>query len=94
MFLMDDLLFRSLGISLKPFDMIWYFELIRDYALKEKYNIKRINNLIKENRLLFEIGEITEESYKEKHRLLLEELEKAQEIMENLSKDIKIQEGI
>ena len=65
--------------------VIWISELMRDYALKEKYNIKNINNQIKENRLLFEIGEMTEEEYKEKHELLLEELEKAKEVTEKLS---------
>ena len=72
MFLIDDF-------------VIWISELMTDYALKEKYNIKNINNQIKENRLLFEIGEIAEEEYKEKHELLLEELEKAKEVTEKLS---------
>lgn len=94
MFLIDDLLLRGLGLSIKPFDMLWLLELMRDYALKEKYNIKRINNQIKENRLLFEIGEVTEEEYQEKNAILLEELEKAKSIMENLSKDVQIQEGV
>ena len=76
---------RSLGLSMKPFDVIWMLELMRDYALKEKYNIKRINNQIKENRLLFEIGEVTEKEYEEKHELLLGEFEKAKEIIEELS---------
>lgn len=67
------------------FGIMWLVKLMRDYALKEKYNIKRINNQIKENRLLFEIGETTEEEYKEKHEILLEELETAKEVMENLS---------
>ena len=71
--------------------MIWLTKTMRDYALKEKYNIKEINNQIKENRLLFEIGDIREEEYKEKHELLLEELEKAKEVTENLS-DIGIAE--
>lgn len=94
MFIIDDLILRAFGLSMKPFDMIWLMELMRDYALKEKYNIKRINNQIKENRLLFEIGEIAEKEYREKHELLLEELEKAKEIMEKLSRDITIQEGV
>lgn len=94
MFFIDDFLLSTLGISLKPFDAIWLLELIRDYALKEKYNIRKINNKIKENRLLFEIGETTEEEYKKRHELLLEELERANEIMENLSNDVKIQEGV
>ena len=91
MFLIDDLLLRALGLSMKPFDLIWILELMRDYALKEKYNIKAVTDKIKENRLLFEIGEITEEEYNEEHELLLEELEKAKEVIEKLS-DVKIAE--
>ena len=94
MFIIDDLLLRAVGLSIKPFDLLWYLELMKDYALKEKYNIGKINNQIKENRLLFEIGEVTEEDYQERHELLLEELEKAKEVIENLSKDIRIQEGV
>ena len=66
------------------FGIIWLVKLMRDYALKEKYSIKAINNQIKENRLLLEIGEITEKEYKEKHELLLGELEKAKEVTEEL----------
>ena len=91
MFLIDDLLLRALGLSMKPFDLIWILELMRDYALKEKYNIKAVTDKIKENRLLFEIGEITEEEYNEKHEILVEELEKAKEVIEKLS-DVKIAE--
>lgn len=93
MLIIDDLL-KSLKVLVKPFDVIWIMQLLRDYALKEKYNIKQINNQIKENRLLFEIGEITEKDYKEKHKLLLEELETAKEVLEKLSKDIEIREGM
>jgi len=85
MILVDDLILRAFGLSLKPFDLIWIMELMRDYALKEKYNLKKINNQIKENSLLFEIGEISEEEYDEKKELLKERLEKAKQIMENLS---------
>lgn len=92
MFLIDDLLLRAVGLSLKPFDMIWMLELLRNYALKEKYNLKCINDQIKENRLLFEIGELSEEKYKEKHELLLEQRKEAEEIMANLSQDMVIQE--
>lgn len=74
--------------------LIWLSELMRDYALKEKYNVEAINNQIKENRLLFEIGEITKEEYKEKHELLLGELKTAKEVMERLSKNIEVKEGI
>ena len=91
MIIIDDLL-KSLKVLVKPFDVIWVMQLLRDYALKERYNIKQINNQIKENRLLFEIGEIAEKEYKEKHKLLLEELETANEVLEKMSKDVEIQE--
>jgi len=92
MILIDDLILQSLGMSLKPFDLIWIMELIRDYGLKEKYNIGKINNQIKENRLLFEIGEITEEEHNEKNAVLIEKLEIAKRIMENLS-EVQISEA-
>jgi len=92
MFLIDDLVLRAVGISLKPFDMIWMLELLRNYALQEKYNIQKIDHQIKEKRLLFEIGEITREEYEEENRLLLEERQKAEEIMASLSEDMKIRE--
>lgn len=92
MFLIDDLLLRTVGLSLKPFDMIWMLELLRNYALREQYNLKEINNQIKENRLLFEMGELSEEKYKEKNELLLEQRKEAEEIMANLSEDMVIRE--
>ena len=92
MFLIDDLVLRAVGISLKPFDMIWMLELLRNYALQEKYNLQKIGSQIKENRLLFEIGEITKEEYEQENELLLEERKKAEEIMASLSQDMKIQE--
>ena len=91
MILVDDLILRMFGISLKPFDLIWIMELMKDYALKEKYSLKKINAQIKENSLLFEIEEISEEEYNEKKELLKERLEKAKQIMENLS-NVQIKE--
>ena len=93
MFIIDDVILRTLGFSLQPFDMIWLLELMRDYGLKEKYDLKKINNQIKENRLLFELGELDEAAYKAKHELLMQELERAQEITETLS-NISITEGM
>ncbi|MEK6808350.1 MAG: gas vesicle protein GvpG [Nanoarchaeota archaeon] len=78
MFLIDDFL-------------IWLSETMRDFALKEKYNLKEINNKIKENRLHFEIKEITEKEYKKRHKILLEELENAKDATERMS-EIKINE--
>ncbi len=92
MFLIDDLLLRTVGLSLKPFDMIWMMELLRNYALREQYNLKEINNHIKENRLLFEMGELNQEEYREKNELLLEQRKKAEEVIANLSQDMVIRE--
>ncbi len=92
MFLIDDLLLRTVGLSLKPFDMIWMLELLRNYALREQYNLKEINNHIKENRLLFEMGELNQEEYKEKNELLLGQRKEAEEIIANLSQDMVIRE--
>jgi len=40
-------------------------EMLRDYSYQTMVgeNLKRINNLIKENRLLYELGELTKEKY-------------------------------
>ncbi|MBI3052203.1 hypothetical protein HYY74_07170 [Candidatus Woesearchaeota archaeon] len=92
MFILDDVILRALGFSLQPFDMIWLLELIRDYGLREKYDIKKINNRIKENRLLLELGELDEAAYKEQHESLMRQLRIAQEIEEMLSK-VSIREG-
>ncbi len=92
MFIIDDVLLKIVGISLKPFDMIWMMELLRNYALKEKYSLKEVNGQLKENRLLFEIGELSEKEYQEKNELLLERRKEAEEIMANLSQDMTIQE--
>ena len=92
MFLIDDLLLRIVGFTLKPFDMIWMLEMLRNYALKEKYNMKEINGLIKENRLLFEIGELNKEQYHQKNELLLSRRQEAEEILANLSQDMVIHE--
>ncbi len=94
MFFIEDLFLRFFGVSLKPVDMVWILELINDYALKERYDLKEIKNQLKENRMLFELGEVKEDEYKEKNELLMERLEKASEIMMNLSDGIRIQEGI
>jgi transcription elongation GreA/GreB family factor len=60
------------GFSLPPFDMIWLMETISDHANKTwvKENQQRINNKIRENRLLFELGEITREEYDKRNKVL------------------------
>lgn len=76
-FLIDDIFLRMLGISIPPFDMIWLMETILDYVedVREKESHEKITNKIKENRLLYELGEITKEEYEKRNRELNNKLQ-------------------
>ena len=68
-FFIDDILLRTIGISIPPFDMIWLIETLEEYAretLQEDTRKITLKNL-KENRLLYELGEITLEEYESKN---------------------------
>lgn len=78
MFLLDDILFRALGISIPVFDLFWNFEQIHVFAMREIYNPEKIKNRIKENRLLFEFGELTREEYENINRDLMQDLRMAE----------------
>jgi hypothetical protein len=71
-FFIDDIFLRMLGLSVPPFDMIWLMETITDHADEERANEiqQKINNKIRENRLLYELGEITKEEYDLRNREL------------------------
>jgi 2-methylisocitrate lyase-like PEP mutase family enzyme len=71
-FLIDDIFLRTLGISLPPFDTLWLLETITDYVEDARHEEiqRRINDKIKENRLLYELGEMTKEEYENKNREL------------------------
>ena len=71
-FLIDDILLRTLGISVPPFDTLWLLETITNYVEDARHEEiqRRINDRIKENRLLYELGEITKEEYKNENREL------------------------
>ena len=75
-FLIDDLLLRTLGISIPPFDMLWLIETITDYVenVRQEESQQKINRKIKENRLLYELGEITKEEYERRSRELSQRL--------------------
>ena len=68
-FFLDDIFLRMLGFSIPPFDMIWLMETIRDYVenVSQEQTQQKINNKIKENRLLYELGEITKEEYERRN---------------------------
>ncbi len=78
MFIIDDLLLRGLGISIPGLDLIWTLEQIKDFAYRELYNPDKIKNKIKENRLIFEFGEITTDEYEKTNAKLLQELKLAE----------------
>ena len=76
-FLIDDIFLRMLGISIPPFDMIWLMETIWDYVedIREKESHEEITNKIKENRLLYELGETTKEEYEKRNKELNNKLQ-------------------
>ena len=74
-FIIDDIFLRMLGISIPPFDMIWLFETVQDFAVREAYDPEKISDSIKENRMLYELGEIAKEEYERVNAELLEALE-------------------
>jgi uncharacterized membrane protein len=76
-FFIDDIFLRMLGISMQPFDMIWLMETILDYAedIREKESHEDITNKIKENQLLYELGEITKEEYEKRNGELNDKLQ-------------------
>ncbi len=83
MFILDDMLFRGLGSlipSIPGFDMLWLLETIRDFAEKQLYNLEQITDRIKENRLLFEIGERSEKEFKQIENELKEKMKIAEEV--------------
>lgn len=61
MFLIDDILLRSLGFSIPGLDMFWIFEQILYFSRKEMYD--QIKDRLKENRMLYELGEISDDDY-------------------------------
>ncbi|MBC7079954.1 MAG: gas vesicle protein GvpG [Methanothrix sp.] len=80
MFVIDDLLLRSIGISVPGLDLIWTLEQIRGYAQRELYNPERIRNQIKETRLLYEFGEMGHEDYLERTEQLMQRLRIAEQL--------------
>lgn len=82
MFIVDDVILRSLGVSIPPFDLIWIFEQIRGFAYKEMYDPERIKDRIKENRMLYEFGEISKKEYKRIHADLSHKLKIALKVRE------------
>lgn len=75
MILVDDLLVR-------PF--VGFLEILHDMAIREAYDVEGIRDEIKENRLLYEIGDRPEGEYLDRKAELEERLEVAREAHEHL----------
>lgn len=83
MFILDDLLVR-------PFISI--LDALHTLAMNELYDVEAIQNDLKENQLLYELGERSKAEYEERRRELEEELEIARAAHEQLqNKTIEIQ---
>lgn len=81
MFVLDD-------IFVKP--LFYLLEVLHDMAIEERYDTEEIRDRIKENRLLYELGERSEEEYARRKRELTEELEVAEEARERLSGKVEV----
>lgn len=76
MFVLDDLLFR-------PF--VGIVDALHTLALDELYDVEAIEDELKENRLLYELGDRSEAEYERRKEELEEELEIAREVHEELT---------
>lgn len=82
MIVLDDLLVR-------PFVSI--IDAIHTLALSEMYDIEHLEDELKENQLLYELGERSEEEYERRKQELEQELDVAQEVHQQLrSKQIRV----
>ena len=76
MFVLDDLLFR-------PF--VGIVDALHQTALDELYDVRALEDERKENRLLYELGERSEDEYLERKEAIEADLEIAREVHERLS---------
>jgi hypothetical protein len=81
MFLLDDLLVRPL-VSIA--------DVIHAVAIEELYDIETIRNDIKENRLLYELGERSHDEYERRKDELETQLDLAEQAHENLRGKVEV----
>lgn len=84
MFLLDDLLAR-------PF--VSLLDIIHAMAVEEMYDTEAIRSELKENQLLYELGERDREEYKRRKQALERQLELAEQAKENLSGKVEVKRG-
>ena len=73
--LLDDLLIRPI---------VGFLDILHDMSIKEMYDIEDIQSQMKENRLLYEMGERPEDEFQRRKEELETQLAEAQEARENL----------
>ena len=76
MFVLDDLLFR-------PF--VGIIDALHTIALDELYDVEALEDDLKENQLLYELGERSEAAYQRRKAELEAELETAHDVHERLA---------
>lgn len=81
MFLLDDLLVRPL-VSIA--------DVIHAVAIEELYDVETIRNDIKENRLLYELGERSQDEYERQKDELETQLDLAEQAHENLRGKVEV----
>ncbi len=83
MFLLDDLLVR-------PFTSV--LTVIQALAVEEIYDREAIRNDLKENRLLFEMGDRSRAEYERRQEELRTQLDVAEQVHETLSGKIQVKQ--
>lgn len=81
MLVVDDLL-------VKPF--VSLLGILQNMALNEMYDIQALQDDLKENQLLYEIGEIDEPEYRRRKAELEAEIELAEELQSQLSGKVEV----
>lgn len=71
-FIIDDLIDTS-GLLVVGQNWSQFFNRIHDAVKKEMFDLDKINNKIKTNRMLYEYGEIIQEEYEKTNTRLMEE---------------------
>ncbi|WP_256684661.1 gas vesicle protein GvpG [Halococcus qingdaonensis] len=83
MFIIDDLLLRPI---------VAVGNVIHSMAVEELYDVESIRDEIKENRLLFEIGDRSEEEYERRREELRTQLDVAREARETLTNKVEVKQ--
>lgn len=81
MFIVDDLF-------INPFISI--MEAVHSMAINERYDTTQITNEIKENRLLYELGEHSKAEYEQRNERLRTQLEIAREAREQTHGKVEV----